>query len=85
MLGDGLSNSGTKGSWFKFQWGALKLLERISGSGLFQVQGFTNATFNGLMTDINTFIDANPTKTFRSTSIVYNSGAANFSGTVLYN
>lgn len=34
MLGDGHPNSGTKGSWFKFQWGVLKLLEAIAAGGV---------------------------------------------------
>lgn len=34
MLGDGHPNSGTKGSWFKFQWGVLKLLESIASGGV---------------------------------------------------
>lgn len=33
MLGDGLPNSGTQGSYFKYQYGVLKLLEQISGFG----------------------------------------------------
>ena len=32
MLGDGLSNSGTQGSYFKYQYGVLKLLEQIAAA-----------------------------------------------------
>ena len=32
MLGDGLPNSGTQGSYFKYQYGVLKLLEQIAAA-----------------------------------------------------
>lgn len=82
MLGDGLANSGTKGSYFRYQYASLKLLEAAAGIGM-TIQSFSNATHAGLVAAMNAYMTANPTKAFQSPTITESGGV--FYGTILHN
>jgi len=82
MLGDGLYNSGDKGSYFKYQYGVLKLLEIEAGIGM-TMTAFSNATHAGLVAAMNAFIVANPKKAYKNTTITEAGGV--FYGTFLHN
>ena len=82
MLGDGLANSGTKGSYFRYQFASLKLLELGAGIGV-TLQAFSDPTHAGLVAAMNAYMAANPKKAFQSPTITESGGV--FYGTILHN